>query len=191
MGFLNRHCSLHQCLHHSSAFGHHFPIFEEAAARRGSPGAEPCHSQQFYSLPPSSLDACIVGFFVNLFQLAEMPRLCNLDFILNTQGRARFQLYQKLLALVAAVIQAVGQLTYIRPFVPEWDVTWLAVNSLTLVAGAMVLVHVSCYHSQHMHSTSALCDSSREGLSDGDEEVQGSAALDKSCGARSDCQGRA
>ena len=32
------------------------------------------------------------------------------------QGRARFQLYQKLLALAAAVIQAVGQLTYIRPF---------------------------------------------------------------------------
>ena len=58
------------------------------------------------------------------------------------QGRARFQLYQKLLALAAAVIQAVGQLTYIRPFVPEWDATWLAVNSLTLVAGAMVLVHV-------------------------------------------------
>lgn len=58
------------------------------------------------------------------------------------QGRARFQLYQKLLALAAAVIQAVGQLTYIRPFVSEWDATWLAVNSLTLVAGAMVLVHV-------------------------------------------------
>lgn len=58
------------------------------------------------------------------------------------QGRARFQLYQKLLALAAAVIQAVGQLTYIRPFVADWDVTWLAVNSLTLVAGAMILVHV-------------------------------------------------
>lgn len=58
------------------------------------------------------------------------------------QGRARFQLYQKLLALLAACIQAVGQLTYIRPFVPDWDVSWLALNSLTLVAGAMVLVHV-------------------------------------------------
>ena len=58
------------------------------------------------------------------------------------QGRARFQLYQKLLALAAAVVQAVGQLTYIRPFVADWDVTWLACNSLTLVAGAMVLVHV-------------------------------------------------
>ena len=66
------------------------------------------------------------------------------------QGRARFQLYQKLLALAAALIQAVGQLTYIRPFVPEWDGTWLAVNSLTLVAGAMTLVYVSgalrCQH---------------------------------------------
>ena len=61
---------------------------------------------------------------------------------ISLQGRARFQLYQKLLALAAAVIQAVGQLTYIRPFVADWDATWLAVNSLTLVAGAMILVHV-------------------------------------------------
>ncbi len=60
----------------------------------------------------------------------------------GAQGRARFQLYQKLLALAAAVIQAVGQLTYIRPFVPEWDLNWLVLNSLTLVAGAMILVHV-------------------------------------------------
>ncbi|BDA41534.1 Preprotein translocase subunit SECY, chloroplastic [Coccomyxa sp. Obi] len=71
------------------------------------------------------------------------PSLKKLQREEGPQGRARFQLYQKLLALVAAVIQAVGQLTYIRPFVPEWDATWLAVNSLTLVAGAMVLVHVA------------------------------------------------
>lgn len=70
------------------------------------------------------------------------------------QGRARFQLYQKLLALAAAVVQAVGQLTYIRPFVADWDVTWLACNSLTLVAGAMVLIYVRPMSSalQDMHS---------------------------------------
>ncbi len=72
----------------------------------------------------------------------SLTLLCCYKLYSFIQGRARFQLYQKLLALAAAVIQAVGQLTYIRPFVPEWDATWLAVNSLTLVAGAMVLVHV-------------------------------------------------
>ncbi|KAK9908883.1 hypothetical protein WJX75_004199 [Coccomyxa subellipsoidea] len=71
------------------------------------------------------------------------PSLKKLQREEGPQGRARFQLYQKLLALAAAVIQAVGQLTYIRPFVPEWDASWLVVNSLTLVAGAMVLVHVA------------------------------------------------
>lgn len=71
------------------------------------------------------------------------------------QGRARFQLYQKLLALGAAVIQAVGQLTYIRPFVADWDATWLAVNSLTLVAGAMVLVYVSALLPAHAISSTA------------------------------------
>ncbi|CAL5222560.1 g4942 [Coccomyxa viridis] len=71
------------------------------------------------------------------------PSLKKLQREEGPQGRARFQLYQKLLALAAAVVQAVGQLTYIRPFVADWDVTWLAVNSLTLVAGAMVLVHVA------------------------------------------------
>lgn len=58
------------------------------------------------------------------------------------QGQARFQLYQKLAALGFAVVQSVGQLTYIRPFVNDFSTEWLVINSLTLVAGSMILVWV-------------------------------------------------
>jgi SecY len=58
------------------------------------------------------------------------------------QGRARFMLYQKLVALGFAVAQSIGQLNYIRPFVDDYSSEWLLVNSLTLTAGAMILVHV-------------------------------------------------
>jgi len=44
---------------------------------------------------------------------------------------------------VFALAQSVGQLTYIRPYVADFGPEWLLVNSLSLTAGAMVLVHVS------------------------------------------------
>ena len=46
-------------------------------------------------------------------------------------------------ALLFAVGQAVGQLSYIRPFVTDFTPGWLLVNTLTLTAGSMVLIHVS------------------------------------------------
>lgn len=55
-------------------------------------------------------------------------------------GRSRFQIYQKLAALAFALVQSVGQLTYIRPFVNDFTPEWLVVNALTLTAGAMILV---------------------------------------------------
>lgn len=58
-------------------------------------------------------------------------------------GRARFELYQKLASLGFAVAQAVGQLTYLRPYVPDFSLYWLASNSLVLTTGAMILVFVS------------------------------------------------
>jgi hypothetical protein len=42
-----------------------------------------------------------------------------------------------------AVVQAVGQLSYIRPYVDDFTAEWLITNSLTLTAGAMILVYVS------------------------------------------------
>ena len=45
-------------------------------------------------------------------------------------------------------MQAVGQLSYIRPYVDDFTAEWLITNSLTLTAGAMILVHVSrCWQS--------------------------------------------
>ena len=40
-------------------------------------------------------------------------------------------------------MQAVGQLSYIRPYVDDFTAEWLITNSLTLTAGAMILVYVS------------------------------------------------
>ena len=59
------------------------------------------------------------------------------------QGRAQFLRIQKFAALVFAVVQSVGQLSYIRPFVSDWSPFWLADSVATLTAGAMILVWVS------------------------------------------------
>lgn len=71
------------------------------------------------------------------------PSLKRLQREEGPQGRARFMLYQKLAALVFALVQAVGQLTYIRPYVDDFSPDWLASSALVLTAGAVVLVHVA------------------------------------------------
>lgn len=71
------------------------------------------------------------------------PSLKKLQREEGPQGRARFTLYQKLAALAFAVVQATGQLTYIRPYVDDWSIDWLAGGVLTLTTGAMILVHVA------------------------------------------------
>jgi len=71
------------------------------------------------------------------------PSLKKLQREEGPQGRARFTLYQKLAALGFAVVQAVGQLTYIRPYVDDWSVDWLIHGVVALTAGAVILVHVA------------------------------------------------
>lgn len=71
------------------------------------------------------------------------PSLKKLQREEGTVGQARFQLYQKLAALVFALVQAVGQLSYIRPYVDDFTAEWLITNSLTLTAGAMILVYTA------------------------------------------------
>lgn len=71
------------------------------------------------------------------------PSLKKLQREEGPQGRARFTLYQKLAALVFAVVQAVGQLTYIRPYVDDWSAEWLLGGVVALTAGAVILVHVA------------------------------------------------
>lgn len=73
----------------------------------------------------------------------SFPSLKKLQREEGPQGRARFQLYQKLAALVFAIAQSVGQLTYIRPYVTDFGFDWLLVNSISLTAGAMILVHIA------------------------------------------------
>ncbi len=72
------------------------------------------------------------------------PSLKKLQREEGPQGRARFQQYQKLAALVFAVAQAAGQLTYLRPYVDDFSAGWLAESVLLLTTGAMILVYVSC-----------------------------------------------
>ena len=61
------------------------------------------------------------------------------------QGRARFQLYQKLLALVFATAQGWGALLYARPFVNDFSGEWLFTSLATLIAGSVILGYVSSF----------------------------------------------
>lgn len=49
---------------------------------------------------------------------------------------------------VLLLLQAVGQLTYIRPYVTDFSPEWLFGSSMSLVAGAMALIYVAgvCMH---------------------------------------------
>ncbi|WIA08414.1 hypothetical protein OEZ85_007852 [Tetradesmus obliquus] len=74
---------------------------------------------------------------------AAFPALKKMQREDGPQGRARFQYYQKLAAFVFAIAQAVGQLTYIRPYVTDFSPEWLFSSSLALVAGALSLIYVA------------------------------------------------
>lgn len=67
---------------------------------------------------------------------------CANDLQYCAQGRARFQIYQRLLALAFAAVQGSGQLFFLRQYVPDYSTLWFASNVATLMAGAMVLIYV-------------------------------------------------
>lgn len=71
------------------------------------------------------------------------PSLKKLQREEGPQGRARFTLYQKLAALAFAVVQAAGQLSYIRPYVDDFSTDWLVSGVITLTAGAVILVYIA------------------------------------------------
>eukprot|EP01024_Parvocaulis_polyphysoides_P040771 TRINITY_DN37220_c0_g1_i5.p1 TRINITY_DN37220_c0_g1~~TRINITY_DN37220_c0_g1_i5.p1 ORF type:complete len:486 (+),score=64.22 TRINITY_DN37220_c0_g1_i5:83-1540(+) len=86
--------------------------------------------------------------FINASILLQLlanvfPQLKKLQREEGPQGRARFQFYQKLVALRFALVQAIGQLTFIRPFVDDFSGQWFFESVLTLTAGAMILVQVA------------------------------------------------
>ena len=42
-----------------------------------------------------------------------------------------------------AAAQAAGQLGYVRPYVEDWSPEWALASGASLVAGAMILVHIA------------------------------------------------
>ena len=80
-----------------------------------------------------------------IFQLlsSAVPSLQKLQKEEGEAGRRQFQQYQRYGALVFAIIQAVGQCLFLRPYVADFDFAWLATSSLSLTAGSMVLLWLS------------------------------------------------
>ncbi|PNH12846.1 Preprotein translocase subunit SECY, chloroplastic [Tetrabaena socialis] len=74
---------------------------------------------------------------------AAFPSLKKMQREDGAQGRAKFQYYQKLLAFAFAIVQAIGQCYYIRPFVDDFSPGWVAGSSCALVAGALALVYIA------------------------------------------------
>ena len=69
------------------------------------------------------------------------------------QGRARFELYQRLVALVFAAAQSWGALLFVRPYVAEFGGSWLAESMLTLIVGSVIMNHVRPLPAVHAQST--------------------------------------
>lgn len=104
----------------------------------------PMHPGPLFPLPALAGIVPYINASILLQLLATLsPSLKRLQREEGRAGRARFELYQKLASLGFAVAQAVGQLTYLRPYVPDFSLYWLASNSLVLTTGAMILVFVS------------------------------------------------
>jgi preprotein translocase SecY subunit len=58
-------------------------------------------------------------------------------------GRQRFTQYQKAITLIFALIQALGLLNYLGPFVTDFNAIWLLENTVVLATGAMLLTFLS------------------------------------------------
>lgn len=58
------------------------------------------------------------------------------------QGRARFELYQRLVALIFAAAQSWGALLFVRPYVADFGGSWLFESMLTLIVGSVIMNHV-------------------------------------------------
>jgi len=85
--------------------------------------------------------------FINssiIFQLltSVFPSLKKLQKEEGEAGRRKFQQYQRYGALGFAVVQAVGQVLYVRPFVDDFSLGFLVSSTLTLTAGAMILMYI-------------------------------------------------
>ncbi len=60
-------------------------------------------------------------------------------------------------ALAFAVVQAIGQLTFIRPYVEDYSTLWFTASTLQLVAGAMILIYVCVYIGVYVSMLVCMC----------------------------------
>lgn len=86
-----------------------------------------------------NINASIIMQFIS----SVSPQLKKLNRDEGPSGRNKFYLYQKILTLILALIQAVGELNYIRPFVSEFNFNWLFENTVVLATGAIILTFLS------------------------------------------------
>jgi protein transport protein SEC61 subunit alpha len=85
--------------------------------------------------------------FINssiIFQLLSsvFPELQKLQKEEGESGRRQFMQYQRYGALAFALIQAVGQCLYVRPYVEDFSAMWLFESTAVLTAGAMILMYI-------------------------------------------------
>jgi len=85
--------------------------------------------------------------FINssiIFQLlgSVFPSLEKLQKEEGIAGRRKFNQYQRYGALGFAVAQSVGQVLYVRPYVDDFSLGYLATSSLSLTCGAMILMYI-------------------------------------------------
>eukprot|EP00240_Pyramimonas_obovata_P000501 CAMPEP_0118933264 /NCGR_PEP_ID=MMETSP1169-20130426/11854_1 /TAXON_ID=36882 /ORGANISM="Pyramimonas obovata, Strain CCMP722" /LENGTH=541 /DNA_ID=CAMNT_0006876003 /DNA_START=92 /DNA_END=1717 /DNA_ORIENTATION=- len=85
--------------------------------------------------------------FINssiIFQLlsSAIPELQKLQKEEGIAGRRKFNQLQRYGALGFAVVQAIGQVLYVRPYVDDFSFTFLLNSSLALTAGAMILMYI-------------------------------------------------
>jgi preprotein translocase subunit SecY len=55
-------------------------------------------------------------------------------------GRRKFQQYQRYGALGFAIVQAVGQCLYVRPYVEDFSLPWLVESCAGVPPGAQILL---------------------------------------------------
>jgi len=58
-------------------------------------------------------------------------------------GRQKFSQYQKVVALIFSLVQAFGELNFLRPFVSDYSPYWLFENTVVLATGAMILTFLA------------------------------------------------
>jgi len=71
------------------------------------------------------------------------PELKKLQREEGKAGKDKYEMYQKYLALAFAVVQSIGQLSYLRPYVDDFSTAWFVQSTVLLTGGAMFLVYLA------------------------------------------------